>query len=244
LGPLVSETIRYHYSDSLLNQEIGLDAVALLGAAPVAEVAGLLVLRGHRAAPVLTFIPATFAAYMVPQYVVGPDYLGLPNPLHGSFICSTWPLDICMRYCVYVRERNNIMKKAFGLLLVVGLLVAAMATAALAAVPGDGVRDLVDAGSQAGNGYAWGFVDADENGINDSFVDVDGNGVCDNFADLDGDGINDFRGTLGMGSHGPNGIGDCAGDNFIDIDGDGECDNAGSGGGQQRMGSNGPGRTR
>jgi hypothetical protein len=30
-GPLVSETIRYHYSDSLLNQGIGLDAVALLG---------------------------------------------------------------------------------------------------------------------------------------------------------------------------------------------------------------------
>ena len=136
------------------------------------------------------------------------------------------------------------MKKALGLLLVVALLVAAMATAAFAAEPGDGVRDYVGTGSQAGNGSAWGFVDVDENGINDNLVDVDGNGVCDNFVDVDGDGINDLRGTLGMGSHGPRGTGDCSGDNFIDVDGDGICDNAGSGGGQQHRGGNGPGRTR
>ncbi len=27
----------------------------------------------------LAFAPATFAAYMMPQYVIGPDYLGLPG---------------------------------------------------------------------------------------------------------------------------------------------------------------------
>ncbi|HZJ49050.1 MAG TPA: hypothetical protein VFD97_08480 [Acidimicrobiia bacterium] len=62
MGPLVSETIRDHYSDSLLNQGIGLDAVVLLGAAPIAVVAGMLVLRGHRSGPVLALIPATLAA--------------------------------------------------------------------------------------------------------------------------------------------------------------------------------------
>ena len=138
------------------------------------------------------------------------------------------------------------MKKAFGLLLVVGLLVAAMATAALAAVPGDGIRDRVGTESQAGNGYARGFVDVDGLGVNDNFVDVDGNGICDNFVDADGDGFSDLRAPRsadGQGAHGPNGTGDCDGDDFIDIDGDGVCDNAGSGGGQRQMGSNGPGRT-
>lgn len=130
------------------------------------------------------------------------------------------------------------MKRTFGLLLVVGLLMAGLATAALATAPGDGVRDLANSGAQVGNGHAWGFVDANADGINDNFTDADGNGICDNFIDADGDGMNDLRGTRGMGGHGPNGTGDCDGDNFVDVDGDGVCDNAGSGGGQQRMGRN------
>ena len=140
------------------------------------------------------------------------------------------------------------MKKALGLLLAIGLLTAAMTTAALAATPGDGVRDFVDAGSQVGNAHAWGFADTDNDGVNDNFVDADGDGVCDNFVDADGDGINDLRGTLGMGGQGGhgNGAGDCSGDNFVDADGDGVCDNAGSGGmggGQHRMGGGGHGVT-
>lgn len=133
------------------------------------------------------------------------------------------------------------MKKALGLLLVVGLLVAAMATAALAAAPGDGVRDFVDTELQMGNAHAWGFVDADGDGVNDNFVDANGDGVCDNFVDSDGDGINDMRGTRGMGGHGE---GACSGDDFVDADGDGVCDNAGAGGGSQRMGGNGHGADR
>jgi len=66
------------------------------------------------------------------------------------------------------------MKKAFGLMFAVSLLVVAMATAALAAVPGDGTRDLAGVGSEMGNGYAWGFGD----GISDNFVDIDGDDVC------------------------------------------------------------------
>jgi hypothetical protein len=79
LGPLALDVIEYRFSETLINQGIGLDAVALFATAPLAVVAGLLVLRGHRAGPVLAFVPATFAAYMAPQYVVGPEYLDLPG---------------------------------------------------------------------------------------------------------------------------------------------------------------------
>ncbi len=132
------------------------------------------------------------------------------------------------------------MKKAFVLLLAVGLLVVVMATTAVAVAPGDGVRDLAGAGSQAGNGHAWGVSSAVDSGvgIRDAFVDADGDGVCDNLVDADGDGINELRSTRGEGGHGPHGSGNCDGDGFVDADGDGACDNAGSGGAQQRMRGN------
>ncbi len=86
LGPLVTGQIEYHYSESLINQGIGLDAVALFGAVPVAIAAAVLVQRRHRAGPVLAFIPATLAAYMAPQYIIGPDYLGLPGNNEQFFV--------------------------------------------------------------------------------------------------------------------------------------------------------------
>jgi hypothetical protein len=111
------------------------------------------------------------------------------------------------------------MKKALGLLLIAGLLVAAMATAVLAATPGDGVRDLTGVGSQSGNCYAWGFTGTDGDGVNDNFVDADGDGTCDNFVDVDVDGINDLRGTRGMGGQGTRGTGGgtgtCDGSGFV-----------------------------
>ncbi len=86
LGPLVLDVIDYRYSDSLVNQGIGLDAVALLGAAPIAIVAAALVHGRHPAGPLVAFVPATFAAYMTPQYVIGPDYLGLPGNNERFFV--------------------------------------------------------------------------------------------------------------------------------------------------------------
>ncbi len=77
LGPLATGVVVYHYGPSMTYQGIGLDAVALGLAAPLALVAAELTRRGHRAGPVLALAPASFAAYMMPQYVVGPDYLGL-----------------------------------------------------------------------------------------------------------------------------------------------------------------------
>lgn len=86
LGPLFTNTIDYRFSESLINQGIGLDAVALFGVVPVAALAAVLVLRGHRAGPVLSFIPAAFAAYMAPQYVVGPEYLTLAGNNERFFL--------------------------------------------------------------------------------------------------------------------------------------------------------------
>lgn len=86
LGPLVFGVIDYRYTDSLVNQGIGLDAVALFGAVPVAIAAAMLVIRCHPAGPVVAFIPATFAAYMAPQYIIGPDYLGLPGNNERFFV--------------------------------------------------------------------------------------------------------------------------------------------------------------
>jgi hypothetical protein len=79
LGPLAGDVIRYRYSSTMVNQGIGLDAVALLIAAPLAVWAAVLALRGRPAGLVLACIPASFAAYMAPQYLIGPDYLDLPG---------------------------------------------------------------------------------------------------------------------------------------------------------------------
>ena len=79
LGPLMAGVIDYRYGASMINQAIGLDAVALLVGFPLALVAGWLTYRGHAAGPVLALGPATFTAYMMPQYVIGPDYLNRPG---------------------------------------------------------------------------------------------------------------------------------------------------------------------
>jgi hypothetical protein len=86
LGPLALGVIEYRYSTTLTNQGIGLDAVALFAAAPLSLAAGVLTLRGRTAGLVLGLIPATFAAYMAPQYVVGPDYLGIPGNNEQFFL--------------------------------------------------------------------------------------------------------------------------------------------------------------
>ncbi len=86
LGPLMLGVVDYRYTDTLINQGIGLDTVTLFVATPLAILAALLVVRRHPAGPVLALSPATFAAYMAPQYVIGPDYLGLPGNNERFFV--------------------------------------------------------------------------------------------------------------------------------------------------------------
>lgn len=91
LGPLAAGVIEYPLSRTLLNQTLGLEAVSLILVAPTAVSAGLLVLRGHPAGPVLGLAPSLYAVYMLAQYVVGPDYLRYPGVLTfhmGLFILS------------------------------------------------------------------------------------------------------------------------------------------------------------
>jgi hypothetical protein len=79
LGPLALEVIRYRFSDSLLAQGIGLDAVSLVVVAPLAVAAGVLTLRRRPLGPVLGLGIGAYVAYMSVQYVVGPEYLDLPG---------------------------------------------------------------------------------------------------------------------------------------------------------------------
>lgn len=81
LGPLLADQIAYDLSESLRNQLIGLEAVSLVLVAPLAAFAGWLALRGRLAGRVLALGPATYAAYMLVQYLVGPNYERYPAVL-------------------------------------------------------------------------------------------------------------------------------------------------------------------
>jgi hypothetical protein len=81
LGPLVADSIRYPFSETMRNQTIGLEATSIAVVAPLCLVAAWLVARGHPAGPVLALGPAAYTAYMFVQYVVGPSYLVYPRVL-------------------------------------------------------------------------------------------------------------------------------------------------------------------
>ena len=79
LGPLVGGVIRYRLLETPVNQQIGADAFALAIVAPLSIVAGVLALRGHRAAPILALAPATYALYIFAEEILAPEYLRLPG---------------------------------------------------------------------------------------------------------------------------------------------------------------------
>ncbi|MGH2946465.1 MAG: hypothetical protein ACRDPC_09450 [Solirubrobacteraceae bacterium] len=76
LGPLLTGVIDYRVSHIHQSQLLGLDAVSLVIVAPLAILAGVLALRRRPEWPLLAIGPALYVIYMVPQYVLGPDYLG------------------------------------------------------------------------------------------------------------------------------------------------------------------------
>lgn len=114
LGPIGSETIRYRFSESLIYQGIGLDAVALFCAAPIAVLAGVLTLRRHGAGPVVAFIPTTFAAYMAPQYVIGPDYLGIAGNNEQFFVAhlALFVLAVVLFYAAWMHVDRRWLQPA------------------------------------------------------------------------------------------------------------------------------------
>jgi hypothetical protein len=84
IGPLGLDLVDYPFSESIRNQAIGLEAVTLGLVVPWCLVAGALNWRGHRFGPVLAIAPGGYAAYMMAQYVVGPNYVeyAAAVPLH------------------------------------------------------------------------------------------------------------------------------------------------------------------
>jgi hypothetical protein len=76
LGPLLTGVIDYRVSHVHQSQLLGLDAVSLGIVAPLATMAGVLAMRRRPEWPLLAIGPALYVIYMVPQYVLGPDYLG------------------------------------------------------------------------------------------------------------------------------------------------------------------------
>ncbi|QCC50694.1 hypothetical protein [Halapricum salinum] len=100
LGPLFADAIAYPFSETMVNQTLGLEVVTLFVVAPWALVAATLLSRGHRAAPFLAIPPAAYAAYMFVQYVLGPTYLTYQPAVvfHlGIFVCSWLVLAVAWR---------------------------------------------------------------------------------------------------------------------------------------------------
>jgi hypothetical protein len=79
LGPLVAGSIRYHASEGAVDQVMGGDVAALLLAAPVGILAGILVWRGHPAGRALALGPASYALYMYSQLALGGDVFRYPG---------------------------------------------------------------------------------------------------------------------------------------------------------------------
>lgn len=73
-GPLVLDLIDYPFAATIENQLIGLELVSVFLVVPLCLAAGVLALRGHPAAGPLAFGPAAYTAYMLVQYVLGPEY--------------------------------------------------------------------------------------------------------------------------------------------------------------------------
>jgi hypothetical protein len=74
IGPLALDLVAYPFSETVLNETLGLEAISLVLIAPLAIVAGVLAARGHSLGSVVALGPSGYTAYMLAQYVVGPQY--------------------------------------------------------------------------------------------------------------------------------------------------------------------------
>lgn len=79
LGPLWLDVIQFRVSENMETQAVGGDIVSLAIVAPLAIIAGLLWLRGHALAPVLTLGPSLYAIYYVFTVVLGAQYDRYPG---------------------------------------------------------------------------------------------------------------------------------------------------------------------
>lgn len=85
LGPLGAGWLEYHVSSGAAGQARGGDIAGLVLVAPVAFIAGILVLRGHRLGPVLALSPAAYGMYMYFQLGVSGDSARYPGNSENFF---------------------------------------------------------------------------------------------------------------------------------------------------------------
>jgi len=96
LGPLTGGPIEYRVGETLRNQTIGLDATSLFVVAPLALLAAGLVARGHVAGLAISLGVGAYTAYMLVQYIVGPEYGSRPGnnevlfPLYLVLLVLGW----------------------------------------------------------------------------------------------------------------------------------------------------------
>ncbi|MFD8005327.1 hypothetical protein [Streptomyces mirabilis] len=98
LGPVGSAVIDYPIPDdgALMSQLLALDVFAIAVVAPLTVCAAVLVLRRHPLGGMVALAPAVYAAYMAPQYVLGPQYLRYDGnsaaffPLHLALFVLGW----------------------------------------------------------------------------------------------------------------------------------------------------------
>ncbi|QIX26724.1 hypothetical protein ncot_08995 [Nocardioides sp. JQ2195] len=74
LGPLALRVLTYPVTETVTNQLIGMELVTILLVVPWTVWAAVGALRGSRLSPLLGFAPSAYAAYMLVQYVLGPEY--------------------------------------------------------------------------------------------------------------------------------------------------------------------------
>lgn len=165
LGPLVSDLVDYRVSETLRAQTIGLDAVSLLVVAPLGLTAAVLVVRGRVLGLALGLGIGAFTSYMVPQYVLGPDYAGLPGnnerlfPLWLVLFASAWMVTLAAWAQIETdrlpRSRRRELRIGRVLLPVLAFLAFVRYLPAL----GDAMRSAPnDAGYLAGPAFFWVIV--------------------------------------------------------------------------------------
>jgi len=145
-GPLGLDMVAYPFSETLVNQTIGLEAVTLAVVVPWSLIAALLFVRDHVAAPYLATAPAGYAVYMLAQYVLGPQYQ-TADPivvahlllfiLAGAVLVAAWSRTRSRRVPTPSRRRRRLMAAglfvmaAFTVTRYLDLLVGAASGAAL-----------------------------------------------------------------------------------------------------------------
>ncbi len=85
LGPLALGWVDYHVVDDVENQVVGGDLAAVALVAPTCALAGALVLRGHRAGPVLALAPTAFVMYLYTQLAIGGEFAAVSGNSERAF---------------------------------------------------------------------------------------------------------------------------------------------------------------